>query len=89
MTQSIHFSVEETEPLEWGIGNRTLEWKPSEYVKVRAESAEYEGSYEATPSDSEQVFQTEGFSMAHDFIVHPIPSNYGLIQWNGTVITVS
>ena len=24
-----------------------------------------------------------------DITVHPIPSNYGLVEWNGAVLTVS
>lgn len=49
----------------------------------------YEGSYEVTPTDSTQTFATSGLTMTADFVVNPIPSNYGLITWNGSVLTVS
>ena len=49
----------------------------------------YTGVYEATPSAVTQTFETDGYRMTQNFVVNPIPSNYGLITWNGSVITVS
>lgn len=49
----------------------------------------YEGSYKITPSDTEQILQTNNLRMTNDIIVEQIPSNYGLITWNGTVLLVS
>lgn len=49
----------------------------------------YEGPYEATPTQFTQTLSTEGFTMAQDVIIHPIPSNYGLITYNGSILTVS
>lgn len=49
----------------------------------------YEGSYTVIPGTVAQVLQTAGKSMAENVTVGPIPQNYGLITWNGTVITVS
>ena len=49
----------------------------------------YEGPYEATPTQFTQTLPTEGFTMAQDVIIHPIPSNYGLITYSGSIITVS
>ncbi len=49
----------------------------------------YEGSYSVTPSASEQILETEGLRMTQNVTINPIPSNYGLITWNGSVITVS
>ena len=56
-----------------------------EYVDVET----YAGSYEVTPSDETQTLNVEGKRMEHPLVVKPIPSNYGLITWNGTVITVT
>lgn len=50
---------------------------------------DYDGDYDITPTSTAQVFQTNGKKITHDFIVEPIPSNYGLITWNGSTITVS
>lgn len=49
----------------------------------------YEGPYEATPTQFTQTLSTEGFTMAQNVIIHPIPSNYGLITYNGSILTVS
>ena len=51
--------------------------------------AHYEGAYEFTPSAETQVIQTEGLVMDHDVTINPIPSNYGLITYNGSSIRVS
>lgn len=50
---------------------------------------EYDGSYEFTPSADEQTVQTSGKRLAQDITINPIPNNYGLITWNGSIITVS
>lgn len=50
---------------------------------------EYVGPVEVIPSEHEQVLHTARKSVESDIIVNPIPSNYGLIQWNGSVLTVS
>ena len=49
----------------------------------------YEGPIEFTPTSEEQVIETAGKSVAENIIIHPIPSNYGLITYNGAFITVS
>lgn len=49
----------------------------------------YSRQYIVTPSSEEQTLETEGLMMTHNVIINPIPSNYGLITWNGSYITVS
>ena len=49
----------------------------------------YEGPYTATPSASAQVLATAGKLMTEDITVGAIPSNYGLITWDGNTLTVS
>ena len=58
-------------------------------VEVIHDTDWYDGPYEATPSSDEQVFHTAMLSMVNDFVIKPIPSNYGLISWNGSILTVS
>lgn len=48
----------------------------------------YEGDYTATPTTEPQVFETEGLLMSRKFTVAPIPSNYGLIVYNGSSISI-
>lgn len=49
----------------------------------------YTETYVATPSTEAQTFSTKNLRMTDDFVVNPIPSNYGLITWNGSTLTVS
>lgn len=49
----------------------------------------YEGAYEVTPSESTQVLSTASRMLASDLTINPIPSNYGLITYNGSTILVS
>lgn len=50
---------------------------------------QYRGEYHVTPSGSAQVLATAGKVLAEDVTVDPIPSNYGLVTWDGSVLTVS
>lgn len=56
-----------------------------EYVDVKT----YTGIYEITPSDETQTLDVEGMRMSRPLTVNPIPSNYGLVTWNGAILTVS
>lgn len=49
----------------------------------------YHGSYEVTPSSEAQVLDTDTLILDGNITINPIPSNYGLITWDGSKITVS
>ena len=49
----------------------------------------YTGEYVITPSNQAQTLPTEQLKMNADLVVNPIPSNYGLITWNGSTLLVS
>lgn len=49
----------------------------------------YDGPYEVTPGEEEQTLFTAQKTMAQDVVIAPIPSNYGLITYNGSTITIS
>ena len=49
----------------------------------------YEGDYEFTPTSETQTVAIEGLMAKQDIVINPIPSNYGLITWDGSTITVS
>jgi len=49
----------------------------------------YEGEYDFTPSGEPQTVSIAGLKAAQDIIIEAIPDNYGLITWDGSVITVS
>lgn len=61
----------------------TVEWGDS-YV-----TPAYEGSYEVTPTQSTQTLPTSGYRMTGNVIINPIPSNYGLVERVGLVLTIS
>lgn len=58
-------------------------------VQIFTPADPYAGPYEVTPSAATQVLETANLSMTENVVINPIPSNYGLITWNGSVITVS
>jgi hypothetical protein len=49
----------------------------------------YQGDYHITPSRETQTLSTAGKYLNQSIVVEPIPSNYGLITWNGSTLTVS
>lgn len=49
----------------------------------------YDGPTEVTPSSVEQILLTKNLRMTENIKVNPVPSNYGLITWDGSTITVS
>ena len=49
----------------------------------------YDGDYSVTPSSQEQTIHIIGKTARQNITVAPIPSNYGLIEWNGAALTVS
>ena len=57
------------------------------YQMIEGET--YDGPYEFTPTQEAQTVPTANKVLLDDIIIHPIPQNYGLITWNGAVITVS
>lgn len=58
-------------------------------VKEYIERPSYEGEYTVTPSQETQILHTKWLKMDDNVTVNPIPSNYGLITYNGSILTVS
>ena len=50
---------------------------------------QYAGEITITPTAETQMLQTGGYWLADNITINPIPNNYGLITWNGSVLTVS
>lgn len=50
---------------------------------------EYTGTYEVTPTQQTQTLPTVNKVLTDNVVIKPIPSNYGLITYNGSIITVS
>ncbi len=49
----------------------------------------YDGETTFTPSAEAQTVPTAHTVLLSDITINPIPSNYGLITWNGSTLTVS
>lgn len=58
-------------------------------VKEYVDADPYTGEYEVTPTTETQTLTTVGKRMTDNVTINPIPSNYGLITYNGAVLTVS
>lgn len=57
-------------------------------VKYKSNEA-YKGNYKITPSSESQVLSTKELMMIDDLVIEPIPKNYGLIEWNGSGLSIS
>lgn len=70
--------------------NIPLDGTPDKVLKVAEYDLPiYDGITEITPSNQAQVLQTSNKALTRNIVVNPIPSNYGLVTWNGSVLTVS
>lgn len=49
----------------------------------------YTGPYEFTPGAEEQTVQIAHLQATQDIRINPIPNNYGLVTYNGNIITIS
>lgn len=76
--------------LPMSVAVNTASFNLSSAVKVVISGApEYQGVTEVTPTRSTQTLQTRGYLLRDNITVNPIPSNYGLITWDGSALTVS
>ena len=53
------------------------------------QAGEYAGSYEVTPTAYTQTLNTTDKILTQDIIINPIPSNYGLVTWDGNTLTIT
>lgn len=78
-----------------GLGSLTaaLAGKSQMAAKLQAldaiETPPFTGDYEYTPTNAEQTIEIGGLRAVSNITINPIPQNYGLISWNGSIITVS
>lgn len=49
----------------------------------------YTGDYTVTPQAEAIALYTNDKRMTDNVTVNPIPNNYGLITWDGSVLTIS
>lgn len=88
MTDKLTFVLDGDESLSFAlVEDGTLTFGVSTPHSVAVDV--YEGSYEVTPNAETQTLNTSGLMMSQGVTINPIPSNYGLITWNGSTLTVS
>lgn len=75
-------------PLDMALNVQPLSMGVSEYG-VRSQETPYEGEYIFTPTQDTQTVPIGGYVATQNITINPIPSNYGLITWNGATLTVS
>ena len=52
-------------------------------------AGEYTGTYEFTPSDVALEIPTANKILTQNIVINPIPSNYGLVSWDGSILTIT
>lgn len=75
-------------PMNVGSTNSTVLMNIKTVIEI-VQTNPYTGEYHFTPGDEEIVVETTDKYLSENIIIDPIPSNYGHISWNGSVITVS
>lgn len=78
------------EPNEYG-----LQIEGTETIPIQLETAvqiisgdHYHGAYTFTPTNEVQVVDIHGLVADEDIVIDAIPSNYGLVEWDGSILTV-
>lgn len=74
------------------LSDSVIEVTPEFYTAIKTYGGGiefYDGPYEFTPAQTEQTIQINGKTAVRDITINSIPNNYGLITWNGSVLTVS
>lgn len=72
---------------EFDLGTQEIDMEVATVINTMA-GEHYEGATEVTPSEETQVLSTGGLIVDENISVLPIPSNYGRIAWNGSVLMV-
>lgn len=84
---TVHGNVYE---LDVGVSGVSITKDLSVDTKIQVVQGEhYHGSVVITPAQDEQTIKTAGLFVDEDITVRAIPSNYGLITWNGSVLTIT
>lgn len=91
MAQTIHLLVSTESSISLSVSSEEIIPVAVEQIRVKWLNPDpYEGEYEVTPVQGEAiVLNTAHHTMSQNVKINPIPQNYGLITYNGNIITVS
>ena len=86
----IDFRIEDEKEALFEIGDGgSVDFEPGDPVILSGVFPDYEGGYRFTPSPETQILETKDRVLRERIVIDPIPRNYGLITYNGRIITVS
>ena len=72
------------------VDSDEVRFTQDQYIKIRGGDYDrYEGPYEFTPTEETQTAAINNMVATDNITINPIPTNYGKITWNGSVIRVS
>ena len=83
----VKFSESKSVRADFGDGGK-LKADFSDFIKVPVVDY-YDGDYRITPGASQQTIPMQGLTARENIVIDPVPSNYGLITWDGSTLTVS
>lgn len=75
--------------IEFGVAEDTPVVLKTDVEIIGQDADPYLGPYEFTPTNEVQIVDGVNKKMTENIVINAIPSNYGLINWNGSVLTVS
>lgn len=52
------------------------------------EAGDYMGEYNFTPTNETQEIPTADKTLTQNIIINPIPSNYGLVSYDGSILSI-
>ena len=82
--------AESTQQYDMTVSERTVSVDAEVSMQIVAGiTPEFDGDYAYTPRSEQIVIRCTDRKMVDDITIDPIPSNYGLITWNGAYLTVS
>lgn len=81
-------AIDQTYPLDYAGTVQTYGLNVGVTIETVA-GEHYTGLTEVTPSQDVQILETQGLFTDDNIRINPIPSNYGLITWDGSILTVS
>ena len=83
---NVTFNTTESFNIEFNDISNNFNTSFDKVVKVTKDA--YNGDYEFTPSAETQIIEIAHKTATYNITINPIPSNYGLVTWNGTILTI-
>lgn len=71
------------------VSGSTIRPASIQIANVEFPEEPYEGEYTFTPTAEAQTIAINGKVALHNITIQPIPSNYGLVAWNGSTLTIT